>query len=296
MNKLFLFIIGFLACSYSYAENDKAFAWQVTSSEATVYLIGSMHYADKSFYPLRPAIEEAYNRSGSLVVELDINTIDYGLYMRILSQDGMYKGDTTIKERVSDETWLQLRRHLQRLNIDYETINKYKPGLLVLTLTAAQITQMGFDAALGIDVYFLNRAVEEVPAKKIIALETLEQQLKLFLEMPDGELLLKESLRSLEEAEPLMLTMVDLWKRGDVKQMNKMLFEDALQEYPEFSEIYERIFYRRNKAMVSKLDAMLKKQSASRVSYFVVVGSGHLVGDKGILNALKEKGYTVTRM
>lgn len=294
MNKL-LFIIGFLACSYSYAENDKAFAWQVTSSEATVYLIGSMHYADKSFYPLRPAIEEVFNRSEYLVVELDINTIDHGLYMQMLSQDGIYKDDTTIQDVLSDETWLQLREHVKRLNIDYETIKKYKPGLLVLTLTAAQISQMGFDAGLGIDAYFLNRAVEKAHAKKIIALETLEQQLKLFLEMPDGELLLKESLRSLDEAEPLMLAMVDLWKRGDVKQMNKLLFEDALDEYPAFNKIYDSIFYRRNKAMVSKLDDMLKNKSASRASYFVVVGSGHLIGDKGIVNALKEKGYGVQR-
>lgn len=294
MNKL-LFIIGFLACSYSYAENDKAFAWQVTSSEATVYLIGSMHYADKSFYPLRPAIEEVFNRSEYLVVELDINTVDHGLYMQMLSQDGIYKDDTTIQDVLSDETWLQLREHVKRLNIDYETIKKYKPGLLVLTLTAAQISQMGFDAGLGIDAYFLNRAVEKAHAKKIIALETLEQQLKLFLEMPDGELLLKESLRSLDEAEPLMLAMVDLWKRGDVKQMNKLLFEDALDEYPAFNKIYDSIFYRRNKAMVSKLDDMLKNKSASRASYFVVVGSGHLIGDKGIVNALKEKGYGVQR-
>lgn len=294
MNKL-LFIIGFLACSYSYAENDKAFAWQVTSSEATVYLIGSMHYADKSFYPLRPAIEEVFNRSEYLVVELDINTVDHGLYMQMLSQDGIYKDDTTIQDVLSDETWLQLREHVKRLNIDYETIKKYKPGLLVLTLTAAQISQMGFDAGLGIDAYFLNRAVEKAHAKKIIALETLEQQLKLFLEMPDGELLLKESLRSLDEAEPLMLAMVDLWKRGDEKQMNKLLFEDALDEYPAFNKIYDSIFYRRNKAMVSKLDDMLKNKSASRASYFVVVGSGHLIGDKGIVNALKEKGYGVQR-
>ena len=296
MNKLFLFVIGFVVCSYSYAENDKAFAWQVTTSEATVYLIGSMHYADKSFYPLRKEIEDAFNRSEYLVVELDINNIDHDLYMQILSQDGLYKDDKTIKEVVSDETWLQLRRHVKRLNINYETIKKYKPGLLVLTLTATQITQMGFDAALGVDAYFLNRAVERAHVKKIIALETLQQQLKLFLEMPDGELLLKESLRSLGEAEPLMLAMVDLWKRGDVKQMNKLLFEDALHEYPAFSEIYDRIFYQRNKVMVSKLDDMLKNKSASRVNYFVVVGSGHLVGDKGIVNALKEKGYKVKRM
>lgn len=296
MNKFLLFVVSFVVCSYSYAANDKAFVWEVTSSDATVYLMGSMHYADQSFYPLRQEIEDAFNRSEYLVVELDITNIDHAAYMQILSQDGVYQNDTTIKDVVSEETWLQLRQHVQRLNIDYETIKKYKPGILVLTLTAAQISQMGFDASLGIDAYFLTRAAEKDHLKKIIELETLQQQLKLFLEMPNGDLLLKESLHSLDEAEPLMLDMVSLWKSGDVKQMNKLLFEEPLNEYPAFSEIYDSLFYGRNKKMVSKLDALLKNKSKSRVNYFVVVGSGHLVGDKGIVNALKEKGYGVKRL
>ena len=294
MNKLLLLVIGFIVYSQSYAENDKAFVWEVTSGQATVYLMGSMHYADKSFYPLRPEIEDAFNRSEYLVVELDINNIDRASYVQLLFQDGVYKDGLTIKEVVSEETWLQLRQHLQRLNIDYETIKQYKPGILVLTLTTAQIAQMGFDAKLGIDAYFLNRATEKDRPKKIIELETLELQLKLFLEIPNGDLLLKESLHSLDEAEPLMLDMVNLWKRGDVKRMNQLLFEDALNEYPAFSEIHDSLFYGRNKKMVSKLEAMLKNKS--KVNYFVVVGSGHLVGDKGIVNVLKEKGYKVTRM
>lgn len=294
MNKLLLLVVGFIVYSQSYAENDKAFVWEVTSDQATVYLMGSMHYADKSFYPLRPEIEEAFNRSEYLVVELDITNIDNASYIQLLFQDGVYKNGLTIKEAVSEETWLQLRQHLQRLNIDYEAIKQYKPGILVLTLTTAQIAQMGFDAKLGIDAYFLNRAAEKDRPKKIIELETIEQQLKLFLEIPDGDLLLKESLHSLDEAEPAMLDMVDLWKRGDVKRMNQLLFEDALNEYPAFGEVYDSLFYGRNKKMVSKLEVMLKNKS--KINYFVVVGSGHLVGDKGIVNSLKEKGYKVKRM
>ena len=56
--------------------------------------------------------------------------------------------------------------------------------------------------------------------------------------------------------------------------------------------------------MVSKIDDMLtaRLQGESQAklhkqqSYFVVVGSGHLIGDKGIVNVLKEKGYEVKRL
>ncbi|MFV2005751.1 MAG: TraB/GumN family protein [Gammaproteobacteria bacterium] len=306
--KLSLLLLSFFVFTCAHSANDKAFVWEVRSdqdpsNQAVVYLMGSIHFADKSFYPLRPEIEEAFARSQYLVVELDIYKTDHQAYARLLSQRGVYKDGTTIKDIISNETWLQLRQHLRLLNIDYEGVKNYKPGILVLTLSAAQVMQMGFDAQLGIDVYFLTKAsqsgqlnpesLKHGQPKKILELETLEQQLNLFLNIPNGDLLLKESLYSLDEAELLMADVVRYWKQGDEKQMNKLLFEDALNDYPEFSEIYDSLFYDRNKKMTIKIDEMLKQKQGS---YFVVVGSGHLIGEKGIVNALKGKGYKVKRL
>ena len=152
---------------------------------------------------------------------------------------------------------------------------------------------MGFDPQLGIDAYFLGMSVES--GAKIIELESLEQQLNLFLDIANGELLLKESLYSLDEAELLMADIVRFWKQGDEIQMNKLLFEDALKQYPAFSAIYDRLFYVRNQQMTEKIDALLQAKQQNNV-YFVVVGSGHLIGDQGIVNALKQKGYVVKRL
>ncbi len=292
MKSFLLFVLCLFVFSYAHAENDKAFFWKVTSAKnpsahATVYLMGSIHFADKSFYPLRPEIEQAFKKSHALVVELDISKADHQAYNRLLLQRGVYKNGNTIKDVVSKATWLQLRQRLQDLNVPYDSVKNYKPGVLVLTLAAVQVMQMGFDPQLGIDAYFLSKASQ----KKIIELETLEQQLNLFLNIPNSELLLKESLYSLDEAETLMAEMVGYWKSGDEKKMNQLLFEDALNDYPMFSEIYDRLFYDRNNSMTMKIEKILKQQG----SYFVVVGSGHLIGDRGIVNALRKNGYNVER-
>lgn len=293
MKKLLLSIICFFVFAHAHAANDKAFFWQVTSDTATVYLLGSIHFADKSFYPLRQEIENAFSRCEYLVVELDVNKVDAEIYNSLLSQKGVYKDGKTIKDVISNETWLQLQKRLDQLNINYDVIKNYRPGVLVLTLTAMQVMHMGFDPQLGIDVHFLLEATRQ--AKNIIELETLEQQINLFLNIPDGELLLKESLYSLDESELMMANMVSYWKYGDETQMNKLLFEDAIEDYPAFSEIYDRLFYERNEQMTLKIDAMLKQKAAGKTFYFVVVGAGHLIGEKGIVNSLKEKGYEVKR-
>ena len=291
MKKLLIFVLSFFVVISAHSADDKAFIWEVSSDLNKVYLMGSIHFADDSFYPLRKEIDDAFERSKYLVVELDVNKINHEIYNKILLEKGSFRNGDTIEDVLSEDVWLKLRERLQTLNVDYDAVKYFKPGILVLTISAIQVSQMGFDAALGIDVYFLRKA-EQQADKQIVELETLQQQLDLFINVPDGELLLKESLYSLEESDSFMADMMGLWKQGDEVKMNKLLFEDALDEYPAFSEIYDSLFYERNKQMTAKIDQMLKRGE----DYFVVVGSGHLIGDKGIVNALKEKGYTVKRL
>jgi uncharacterized protein YbaP (TraB family) len=289
-------VLCILVFSDVHAANDKAFVWEVSSEYATVYLMGSIHFADKSFYPLRPEIEQAFDRSRYLVVELDINKTGDDTYNHLLEKNGMLKDGATIKDTISEETWEQLQQRLEQLNISYDAIKNYKPGVIVLTLSAVQVMQMGFDPGLGIDAHFLAKASQQANPKQVIELETLEQQLNLFIDTPDGELLLKESLYSLDEGEVQMADMVSYWKQGDVTQMNKLLFEDALNENPAFDKIYDKLFYDRNDHMTSKIEAMLQMKTQQKNYFFVVVGSGHLIGDKGIVKALQEKGYQVQRL
>lgn len=297
MKKLIVFVTCLLAFFSAQntvnAAEDKAFFWQVSLDEVTVYLMGSIHFADQSFYPLRQEIEEAYDHSKFLVVEIDINKTDSGTFNRILLDKGVYTDGSTIKDVISKETWLQLRQQLSALNVPYDSVKNYKPGILVLTLTATQVMQMGFEPQLGIDMHFLSKAAQT--EKQVIELETLEQQINLFLDIPDGDLLLKESLYSLQDSELLMADMVRFWKQGNDAKMNELLFEEAVDEYPAFAEIYDRLFYDRNQQMTIKIEQMLKDKTAEKISYFVVVGSGHMMGERGIVQKLKDKGYDVKR-
>ena len=274
-----------------YAQEDRAFFWRLSKGDTQAYLMGSVHFADQSFYPLREVIEQAYDASTHLVVEVDVSNMDHAEFQRLMISRGIYKDGTDLRQVLSEETWLQLRQRLKTLDIDYENVKHYKPGMLVLMLTSAHVIRMGFAPDLGIDMYFLKRANADAN-KQVIELETTEQQMNLFLNIPDAELLLKESLYSLDESELLMAEMVRYWKTGDDENMNRLLFEDALEEYPNFTAIYDELFYRRNETMTSKIVDLI----ANNGVYFIVVGSGHLIGDRGIVSDLKKLGYKVERL
>ena len=287
---LLLAALCILASPESKAVNDRAPFWLVETGSAQVYLLGSIHYADQSFYPMRAEIEKAFDSADHLVVEINIDEDKAQKYRELVLQQGSYEGKKTIRDAISEETFRQLQSHLRRLGMPLEMVQKQKPGMLVLTLTAVQVMKMGFMPEMGIDAYFLRQAKDG--NKNIIELETIEEQMDIFLNITDGDLLLRETLNSMDEAEILMMDMMVCWKRGDVACLERILFEDALSTYPAFASIYDTLFFQRNKEMADEITAFLKSEG----TYFVVIGAGHLVGNKGIPKLLEDTGYTVRRI
>ena len=80
--------VFFLFIAAAHAVNDRALFWQVQSDTAKVYLLGSIHFADESFYPLRNKIEQAFNTSDYLVVEINIDEDKAQKYRELMQQQG----------------------------------------------------------------------------------------------------------------------------------------------------------------------------------------------------------------
>lgn len=288
--KLFLLFFCYLSFNAQLvASEDRALFWKVESDKTTVYLLGSIHYADKSFYPLRSEIEKAFEDSDVLVVEVQMDSNSASIYRELIVSEGSYPGDETIKDHISKQTYAALELRLENLGIPIELVHKQKPGILILTLAAAQAVHMGLDPSLGIDPYFLSKAKG---AKTILALETIAEQLRIFLDLPNGDLLLRESLYSIDEDEKLIEKVVDEWKRGDEKKLYQLLFEEALDEHPEFAAIYDRLIYQRNIKMAEAIKGYLNNKETC----FVVIGAAHFLGEHGIIRSLENSGYRVKRL
>jgi uncharacterized protein len=63
----------------------------------------------------------------------------------------------------------------------------------------------------------------------------------------------------------------------------------SVSEDKRLSSIFEKLIYERNRKMVLKIEDFLRTKEV----YFVIVGAGHLVGNQGIIEILKGKGYLV---
>lgn len=86
--------------------------------------------------------------------------------------------------------------------------------------------------------------------------------------------------------------MAAAWKKGDADTIEEEILKSALKENPEMKPFFEKLFDERNVKMAEKVGGYLKGKG----SYYVVVGAGHLLGEKGIVKLLQKQGFTVEQV
>jgi len=270
------------------AQSKKSFLWKIQSKTNIGYVFGSIHYLKKEFYPLDEKIENAFAHSDILAVEANINDIKKGDIQKLIGS-AFYPENETLEKNISTETYEMVKKELVGLSLPPEVINKQRPWFLALTLTSLETLKLGFDPRYGIDNYFVSKAT----GKKIFELESFDYQIGLFSKLSDKdqELFLMYTLKDLNILKQELDGLIQAWTSGDTKG-TELILTKSLEEDKRLSPIYEKLVYERNRKMASKIEDYLK----TKETYFVIIGAGHLVGNQGIIEILKGKGFLVEQL
>lgn len=279
--------LAYIESAYSY--DQKNFLWKVQSRSATVYLLGSIHFLREDVYPLNKTIENAYESSNNLVVEANINELGK-LDLKMLTDRAFYKSDDHLEKHVSPEAYRLVKKETDTLGIPVELIRMQKPWFLALSLQAMELMRLGYDPQYGVDYYFLSKAQGK---KRILELESLDEQLSLLSGFSDNEQeqFLLYTLKTLNSMGSQVEALVRAWISGDAQAIESIV-ADAVIRDASIAPIFGKLFDERNLRMTSKIDGYLN----SNGSYFVIVGAGHLVGKRGIIELIKSKGYVVEQL
>ncbi|WNF38760.1 TraB/GumN family protein [Bacillaceae bacterium IKA-2] len=272
------------------SDGAKAVFFEVANEGNTVYLLGSIHVGKSDMYPLQGKIEEAYASSSHLAVEVNINDISELEMIQHISELGLYLDGSTLKDHIDSDLYDELLALLNEYGMQENEVSIFKPWLVTQMVEAILAEQQGYSTDLGIDQYFLTKAAED--EKKIISLETVEEQLNLLamLSADSQEKLLHSSVFEQAENEAMINDLVTKWIDGDIAGLAELrkIDEDEPEDYLEF---YNAFTDERDKKMAQKIDGFLQNESSE--TYFVVVGALHLVGENSIVDVLKSKGYDV---
>ncbi len=259
--------------------------WRVSTENAKVYLLGSIHLANDDIYPFPLEIEEAFEESDYLAVEVDITNIDQNEMVQLIQQYGRFDGEKTLREVIPDSTYEAVKDEFEQHGLNIRQYEPMKPWVVALTLSQLQMAKFGYIPEYGVDLYFLSDARDE---KEIIELETGAEQLRIFsdLDIELQILLLEDFLYDLTMPRDRIHDLFDAYARFDAEWIKDFVFE-SVEKHPELELLYEELLHERNRRMAEKIDSFLRGEG----TYFVVVGAAHLFGETGIPNLLWQKGY-----
>ncbi len=267
------------------AEN---FLWKVQGARNTVYLLGSMHLLPAKAYPLPDVIEQSYRNCEIVAFETDIGAAGNEETQMALLNAGMYPDGENLMNALHTSVLAPYAEAVQELRLPVSMINRYRPWLAALTIEMSVYAKHQFKAELGVDRHFYQKAV--VAEKRIISLESIEEQSKLFTNMSHAmaQDYLALTLYNLDEIDYDPRELYEIWADGDDGDMED--FIDPVQD--DYPELYKLFIKNRNQKWLPKILELLKGDKDA----FVVVGALHIPGDHGLLQLLENAGYDPDQM
>jgi len=265
--------------------------YKMSSKKNTIYIFGSIHLAKPELYPLDEAITKAYENSDVLVVEVDPSSeVSESAIQEMMLDSGLYPSGMSLQTQLNEHTYGSLLEYADKRGLSLDEMQRMKPWVVMLQITVTEMMRLGYSPELGIDKHFLDKA--RIENRPIIELETAAEQMALLSKDDEAfqDKLLLYTLESMRELEPLLKRMFESWQKGESDALERII-SLPLDEDESFQEVYDELITKRNYKMSEKIEGFL----TSDKNYFVVVGSGHLVGKEGIVSILRDKGYILTQ-
>jgi uncharacterized protein YbaP (TraB family) len=249
------------------------------------YLVGSLHVLTPNFYPLPARIDEAFTQSKVLVEEVDMDELTNPSTLLPLLAKAVYTDGRTLDAVIAPDLYKAVVARAEKAGVPAVALQRMKPWMAAVSLTAPALKSAGFDAELGVDRHFFDRAKAAGLERR--ALETVAYQFDRFDDMalPLQEAMLRSVLVDLDTQLSNVTLIAEAWRRGDTAAIEK----DLLSAFLEAPALYERLLAERNRNWVAPVEACVKQGEAC----FIVVGAAHLVGPDSLVGLLRAKGYDV---
>jgi hypothetical protein len=137
------------------------------------------------------------------------------------------------------------------------------------------------------DVELMARARDR--QMSLLHLESVDEQIAIFEEIPLDEQVSELRHALTEDGRTQARSLVEAFASGDEQQLVRALFDaEQMKSAPGF---YQTVLFARNERWLPTLEPLIAQGDA-----FVAVGAAHLFGERGLLDALRAKGYAITRV
>jgi uncharacterized protein YbaP (TraB family) len=265
--------------------------WKVSGHEgASLYLLGSFHLLRPDDYPLAPEVRAAFAQSSKLLFELSPEEVESPALAAMMLQAAQRRDGRQLRDDLSPRQWQALQVYAAQHGQGLDAMAGMEPWFVALQISLEEMSRQGLDPALGLDRHFMSKA--EHDRKPVAGLETAAEQIRLLdgMDLEEQRQMLAEALDDARDGNRETRQLHDLWRAGDAHRLWTEMAAEMKQRYP---ALYRNINVDRNDRWVPQLVQRLQPGQGTTM---VVVGALHLLGDDGVVEKLRARGYQVERI
>ncbi len=288
MKKIILALLVLVIHYFSYGQtvidvsmlstfSHQSLLWKVEGEGIQpAFIFGTLHMIPEKDFFISDATQKAFDESDMVVMEMDLSDPNLSIsYMNY----ALLPDSTTIQDYCTEEEFELLQSHFKELQS--ESMWVFKP----FVLNSMFLMNLLDEPMESYEMSLIQKA--KASEKKIVGLESIEFQMKTlnfgtFEEQIDN--MIEGFITNKEKSQEEFRNLVKTYKNQDIAELYQ-----AISDKLDSEEFKESLLDQRNANWAKELQDICSEERC-----FIAVGSGHLAGEKGLLNLLQKEGYTVS--
>ncbi len=279
--------------------NGDSLLWRIEKDGTKPsWLYGTMHVADPRVLEMKKSARAAYDNADTVVVELAEVTNLQGAMAGLMADPGltMLPDGKTLQDLLDKEDLAEIEAILEERGIPMTFVSRMKPWMVfsLISIPECELVRRSRGEEF-LDKQLATGALERGKALK--GLETVKEQLSVLSGLPlDVQAVLLADTAALGPVlNDATTTMTELYLEGNLGMIMPLLqsatvdpnaAEDKTGAYAKFEQ---DLIQSRNHTMAERAQPMLNDGNV-----FVAVGALHLPGEEGLVQLLRNNGFTVT--
>ncbi|MBD9374838.1 TraB/GumN family protein [Rhizobium sp. ARZ01] len=276
--------------------NGEGIFWKIErAGTKPSFLLGTMHVTDPRVLAMPEGARKAYDEAGTVVVESDEIADEKRASVALLARPDltMFTDGRTITGLLGEKDSAILADGLKARGMSLAAVSRMKPWMIAsfVALPACEMARKQAGAA------FLDQklAKDAIPnGKTLKGLETLLEQISALDALPIEPQLagLVQTVQLGDGIEDVIETMSQLYLAGQTAMIMPMMraaVPEGEADADAYADFEQRIIIDRNHRMAERAAPILENGNT-----FVAVGALHLPGKEGLIELLRQQGFTVT--
>lgn len=256
--------------------------WRIQGEGVDGWLFGTIHVLPSNVGWRTEKISRAIDKADRLVLET-AEIQDQARTVALFEKMGRSPGLPPIEARLPADERTNLRNIADPPRV--QAISAYEDWAAAMLLSAAAQQSLHLSPDDGVEPTLIESFHQA--DKPIAGLETVARQFGAFDTLPSAvqQRLLVQTVREAKHMPALYDRILKAWLRGDLAAIAR---EDQAGNPPD-PVVEKAVLVARNRDWATAIDRL-------RGHPFIAVGTAHLTGRDNLIQLLRAKGYTVTRL